>query len=652
MAKLKRLATPDESIVHIEVPISSEEIKARNELYPLLTSKKFATKFKDSLFVPIDFKWKGQAYQVQYNFCTDPYCKWKGLHQEKFTSVKRKPNRYKLTGTGDRKALKCNPDPLNPKSGAVLGCSTQTYSNWSIVEEIARLAAIESLKDIDPDYEFHKGGCLTEEATPFNDSKTFYKRGKSKSNSQRYQCKNCKKFTNVLPSRKQSITYHQQKSDIVPTFAKLLLNRTPVTRTCEILDIGRGTYYQKLEWLYRRCLEFLERYEKAPLRQTSFEEMWLNTDKMTYYLNNVRRKGMGGKQYDDLEEARFPTSIVVTAEVFSRYVFRADVAYDWNIEIGDIALDTLLYKDDHLNHFAKKNARFPKYSDYPQPPAENDTQTNEEYFKKLSEVERRANYVEGLHVNSSYTSIAHFWHIKQLVNASEWRFITDQDDSITTAFFRVFSTEFRMSDAHHFLCQTDKTKSKKQAHDEFKLAQQYLITWGRRMGYDTRSLRKLALLQLEERFHTHQFHKEITTKSGTHKKYAANRMEHPLGTPDRGFRWVDCTTDLSAYEPNDIANMILHVNDNAINAFIQSIRRRLSILERPLTTARGDGKSYIYSNFNPRYAQMAVTILRTYYNFCLPYKSKTGRKTTVETPAQQLGITNKKFSLNDIIFMQ
>lgn len=44
----------------------------------------------------------------------------------------------------------------------------------------------------------------------------------------------------------------------------------------------------------------------------------------------------------------------------------------------------------------------------------------------------------------------------------------------------------------------------------------------------------------------------------------------------------------------------------------QNIRKRLSILERPKTTTRGDGKSYIFSNFNPKYAQMSLAILRTY----------------------------------------
>lgn len=82
--------------------------------------------------------------------------------------------------------------------------------------------------------------------------------------------------------------------------------------------------------------------------------------------------------------------------------------------------------------------------------------------------------------------------------------------------------------------------------------------------------------------------------------------------------------------------------------FIQHIRRRLSNLERPLTTARGDGKSYIYSNFNPKYAQMALTILRTYYSFCFAFKSNGVRV----TPAQRIGIAKKKFKINDIIYIQ
>lgn len=175
-----------------------------------------------------------------------------------------------------------------------------------------------------------------------------------------------------------------------------------------------------------------------------------------------------------------------------------------------------------------------------------------------------------------------------------------------------------------------------------------MVNWGTNSGYDTRSLRKLAFLKLEELFHHHTFNKEVKTSTGTHLEYADNLIEHPLATIDRGFRSVDCTTNLSSLEPKDIASLIMNVNDNATNTFIQQIRRRLSILERPLTIARGDGKSYIYSNFNPKDAQRALTILRTYYNFCFAFKSNG----VMETPAQRIGIAKKKFNINDIIYMQ
>jgi hypothetical protein len=52
------------------------------------------------------------------------------------------------------------------------------------------------------------------------------------------------------------------------------------------------------------------------------------------------------------------------------------------------------------------------------------------------------------------------------------------------------------------------------------------------------------------------------------------------------------------------------------------------MLEHPLVTAREDGKNYIYANFNPRYAQYALTFLRTFYNFCEIIVGLDGEKLT------------------------
>ena len=650
MRKLKRIAEKSDNLIEIEEPISSGELKSRQADYPALAPNQFAKKYRSQLFQPVKVNWKRKAFEIQLNSCANPYCKWFGMQQERFESVKHKPYRYKLTGNpkDNEQRVTCNPDPVRPEVGYMTwNCKSTTYSNWSAAEEIARLATIRSVQDLEAEYSFHRELCVNEHMTPFAHPKEFYKRGKSTSNSQKWQCKACKKITNVLPKQRESFSYHQQRNDVLHSFALALVNRTPVKRTCEMLQIGSNTYYSKLEWLYRRCLEFLERHETNKLANMNFDNLWLNTDKLIYNLNNIRRRGHSNKRYDNLEDKQMQTHIVVSADVHSRYVFASDIAYDWDARLDEIERDTLLYKDDHVDDFSRKNARL-RFSHAPQPPTEHDTQSQNEYMAELAEFDRRRKYIEGLHVNSTYTTFAQFWLLKQMVNAKEWRFVTDEDSSIMTALYRAYAREISLGEAHHFLCKIDRSKSLQDAFKEHQEGRKDLTAWGMSHGIDDASISKLAYLKLKEIFKIHRFYEEIPIGSKNYRKWAKNPIEHPLPSIDQGWFWVDCTTDLSSYEPKQIANMILNVNDKATSAFMQQIRRRISILERPLVTARGDGKSYIYANFNPKYAQYALTILRTFYNFCLPYKSWDKRKLT---PAQRLGLTDKQFTIKDIIYL-
>lgn len=118
-----------------------------------------------------------------------------------------------------------------------------------------------------------------------------------------------------------------------------------------------------------------------------------------------------------------------------------------------------------------------------------------------------------------------------------------------TSINRVFSREIRLADVHHFLCQTDKTKTRKETHEEFVQAGIDLSRWGLMRGGDTNSKRKLAFLQLQELFTHHHFHKKVTTASGVHLEYVDNPILHPFATIDRELRSVDCTTNLSSLEP-------------------------------------------------------------------------------------------------------
>ncbi|OMD90639.1 insertion element protein [Paenibacillus odorifer] len=648
MGKIKRLATLRDNLVDVPLP-SVEELEQRKSDYPQLAPMQFAKKYR-RLYDPTSFVWKGKTFSIQLNTCTNPFCRWFGMPQTIIGKSTRKPiYRYRLKGNPKEKdqRIVCNAEEPLPRTGYLTwGCNSVTLSNWAAVEEIKRLVTQNSVQNIDETYVFHREACLNAALTPLKQPKSFYKRGTSSSNSQKWQCKTCLKLTNVLPDQRRSFNYHQQRNEVLYMFAKNLTARTPVKRTCEILEIGSSTYYAKLELLYKRCLEFLEKHEAKPLQDKTFKRIWINTDKILYHLNNVRKKGHGKYRYDNLEDNLMQTHIVVSADVHSHYVFASDLAYDWDISLTDIERDTLLYKDDHLDESSRKNARL-RFSFAPQPPTSLDLQTTEEYVNEFKTFERRKAYIDGLHVNSTYTTFAQFWLLKQKINAKEWRFVTDEDSSISTALYRAFQREVRIGEAHHFLCKMDRTKTRAQAFREFQEGKADLQAWALSSGVSADTISQLAYLYLKEKFEVHRFDEEIVVEGNLYRRWAKRSFPHPLPTRDKGWFTVDALTDLSAYEPEQLVQMVLQVSDHATNAFIQMARRRLSILERPLVTTRGDGKSYIYANFNPKYAQMAITILRTFYNFCMPYKTK---DKVPLTPAQRLGIAGRKYEIKDIIY--
>lgn len=426
--------------------------------------------------------------------------------------------------------------------------------------------------------------------------------------------------------------------------AKLLVSRTPVKRCCEILEISPKTYYHKLELLYIKCLEFLEKHETHALKTQVFDEVWLNTDKMHYYLNNIRRKGKASASYLDVDESKFTTYLVTTADVFSKYVFRSDIAYDYMVELKDIENDTKAYYDDHLYAFACKNHRL-RFSYAPQPPTHNDTQTYAEYEADSSRFLKREDYIEGMHVNSTYTTIAHCLLIKQLLGASKYVFISDDDSSIETSILRVFKDEISHKKGDYFICKLDKSLDNRERYAHFIESKREVAAY--RKQNPNMSFKEAQIALMVEALEGHVFHEPIEKYGQIYNKRSKNFIEHPLPSINEGVRYLDCLTPIDHLSTIKLASMLVNVNNHAVDTFYNQVRRRISILERPLVTATNAGKSYIYSNYNPMYAQYAVTILRAFYNFCWTIRSFDGKD---QTPAQRLGIANKVYSYEDIIY--
>jgi len=646
---LRRLARPDDHLVTTVPPLSDEELVERANDYAALPPSDYARKHGAILFRPVRVFYEGEWYSLQFNYCTNPFCRWFGEPQRRREHLKYKPHRYRLIGTLEEPRFICN--PLRPsENGVSWGCKTTALSNWSIAEEIARLVTNDHVIPVQPDYQFHRDGCSQSQATPFEQPSAFHRRGESTGGSQKWRCKVCGKFTNVLPTRFKKLTYHQQRHEVLHQFAQLLISRVPVRRICEILGIGAQTYYTKLEALYRRCLEFLERHEMQAFAALSLPELWLNSDQFHYDLNTMRKKGEADGRFDVPEDLRFKTRVVVTAGMQTRYVFRADVAYDWTTTLDDVDRDTKLYKDDRLHRFARKHGRFRDHSAAPQPPVNpQDSKAGEEFVKARIEFQRRAQFLDGLHVNATYTALAQYWLLQHQIDVQEWRFVTDDDSSLKSAFMHVFAAEVKEQHAIHFLCQVPTGLSRQDAYGQYAQHRKDLRRWGERYGYHKESLYSLARLQLTDLVKQDPFYKNVIVDGEQHRRLTGHKVEHPLPGIDQGKRLVAPTTDLSDYSSQEIAELLLQIDNHATSAFMQQMRRRLSILERPLVTARKDGRSYIYANSKPKYAQYAVTILRTWYNFCSPFKTADGIEAT---PAQRLGLSDRVFDLSDIVFFR
>lgn len=648
---MKRLAKTEEIKIDCSGPFTDDEISDRDDEYPILSKTQFAKKYRKHVFVPATITIDKCVHPINFNFCANPFCKWYGQPQVKYNTLKHRPSRYKLIssikGVGAR--LDCNPinDPSLP--GEPLPHDSYLVSNWSVSEEIRRLIGINTVVPKTEKYEFHRDRCLESNKNPFESPEKFYKRGKSTSNSQKFQCRECRKITNVLPSVAECFNYNQKENSILLDLMKDIFARTPVRRTCEKLGIAPKTYYSKLEIIYRRCLEFLEYKETAQLANMHFDRMYLNTDALIYHLNNVRRKGKGAGKSSDGVDKKLPTYIISSADSISGYVFRSDVAYDWEFDFEKLQAETAKFHCDHSFDFLRKNERY-RYPFYPQPPTQNDEEGFGDYLRDLDEIRTREDYVKGCHVKTTYTAIAHYWLLRQALSVDKWYFSSDDDTTLQGAILRAFVDEIKSKDSHYFVCQCDKNITLEEAGRRYFDTRNSLVNWSKCFGYDKLPVTQQARLWYEDFLNSYDLYDYVNVNGVVCPVPKKDFFKSPLSTKDEGYRWIKSITDTRNIPADELAKVLVHIGNWATNNYYQELHRRVSLLERPLTTARGDGKSYIYANYNPKYAQQLVTIFRTLYNFC--WKRKKGKNPQRLTPAQRLGIADKAYDLKDILYFK
>jgi len=129
----------------------------------------------------------------------------------------------------------------------------------------------------------------------------------------------------------------------------------------------------------------------------------------------------------------------------------------------------------------------------------------------------------------------------------------------------------------------------------------------------------------------------------TYGKWQDKWLSHPFPNMSEPEKAVCYLTDYKDYDEDHLARLYLKASLHAVDRFFMQVRRRLSILERPIATASSARRVWHgYSPYNPEVIVKLLAIFRVFYNYCLARKDGT-------TAAMRLGVAHSKAALEDII---
>jgi hypothetical protein len=226
----------------------------------------------------------------------------------------------------------------------------------------------------------------------------------------------------------------------------------------------------------------------------------------------------------------------------------------------------------------------------------------------------------GMQVNLGAMYYGLFFHLKSVLRHVErTRFFLDLDPGLGTACLAGFSSEVRERRCDAFLVRGGKqlTVDKK----KLKVAQ---------ANQDLARFIKTTTLPDGESPQHHFVMARL--KEHLAKDDGGKWFEHPLADMADSTKSVQYLTDFRDYDIGRLANLYMLASLRGVDRFFMLVRRRLSLLERPISTANNSNRTWHgYAAYSPVVAQRVLNIFRCYHNYCLVGEDK-------KTPAMRLGL--------------
>ncbi len=511
-------------------------------------------------------------------------------------------------------------------------------SNLGVSEEIYRLA--DYLQSVPAPSCPHEA-CANHVVPVTGNKGAYYAYGKSDQGSKRYMCRACGKTFSVA----QRATLRQRLPQKNIQILKLLMNKMPLSRICKVAGINIRTLYDKIDFIHRQCLAFAAKHECRLLAGEPFHRLYIAVDRQDYIVNWTQRK----------DKRNITLRAIGSADLESGYVFGMHLNFDASLNpdtvephasaLGDYAEaypfrryarfwlepDYAKAVMDSASRLAKRKRATATMGDdiaaaYEDAAARDDVESSELVTREESWPRH------GMQVRNEYTMYAHFYMLRQLFQgAQKVRFFMDQESGIRAACLAAFEQEIKDRRCDAFYVRLAKELTVDEKRKLITASRAAFKAWQDANPSLTPPEVQVVMMKVE------------LARAATIGKWSDRWCVHPFpdnAEPQMAICWL---TELDApptdpaereNHENHIARLYLKGSLHAIDRFFMQVRRRLSLLERPIGSASKAGRTwYGYSAYQPENIEKVLAIFRVFYNYCLAGKDK-------QTPAMRLGLVH------------
>jgi transposase-like protein len=596
---------------------------------------------------------------LQVNCCRNARCENFGVAASTEAVARGRP-RKGTNRHGDLYRM----DSAGPLTPAIRCKSCQRLwtvkSNAGIVDELARLSAYLATQ---PAPSCPNKACVNHGVSSDAPDAPYHRFGRTAAGAQRLRCRapGCGRTFTVGSKPRPQARDHENKTIFMSLVAK-----APIRSIAFVTGLSPETVYTKIDHVWHCCLAFAAERERR-LPTMSIPRLWIGVDRQDYGVNWTDRK----------DKRNVQLSAIASADNLTGYVFGIHPNYDPQAEPDVVEEEAIAAGDyDGRGYPFRHHARFwlredltaslarkeeenrrlaetrtggaqrlesdpvmgPVEAALLEQAARIDADWHEEAHRSRKLPDR------GMQVRADYTMFAHFEFLRrQLASAGKIRFILDLDAGLRGACLAVFHREVRARNVDVLDVRVLKGTTIDHRRKVARATKQLLAAYQARMP-DT-SERQLRLLAVSWALHNRVI--EVGP-------LAEPWIVHPLPTAAEPGKAIHLATDLGEYQPLHKAAIFDRASLHRVDNFFQQIRRKLSLLERPMATSSGTWRVWRgYTPYNPAMIEKILDIYRVFHNYVKlgdAERTEDGAPVAPATPAMKLGLARGPIRIEDILY--